>query len=378
MNQMPKELQEFVDGLKSATEKFGLQEKTIMLLQQKVDDLSKEIVRLNACGLVQKEQGFQSVSEAKHFMDFVKGVMFGSVKDLVDTINVTNDTEGGYTVPLEFRNTLIRMIEVFGTIRQFATILPMQREEMAMPKLTSGLQVYWIGEGQTIPKKAPVFGEVKLTVKKMACLVPLTGEILEDSTIEMANLVAVLFAEAIAKEEDRVTLVGIGGGGGDAPWNGVLQDPSVTAMSMAAGKTSFTNVDADILADMIASMTAAQSSGARWFMHRTIFNVIRKLKDSTGNYIYSAPQGSDPATIWGYPLTLTDTMPGVGASAVAKPFLLLGNLKHVYIGDRKRMTIAQSQHLGFAEDKIFMRVIQREAMAIALPEALRVLKTAAA
>jgi hypothetical protein len=41
------------------------------------------------------------------------------------------------------------------------------------------------------------------------------------------------------------------------------------------------------------------------------------------------------------------------------------------------MSVARSQHVGFAQDKIYLRVIQREAMGAAIPEAFAVIKTAA-
>jgi len=52
-------------------------------------------------------------------------------------------------------------------------------------------------------------------------------------------------------------------------------------------------------------------------------------------------------------------------------------MDHYYIADRQQLSIARSEHVGFAQDKIYLRVIQREAMAAAVPEAFTVVKTAA-
>jgi HK97 family phage major capsid protein len=254
-----------------------------------------------------------------------------------------------------------------------------------MPKLTSGVQVYWIGEGNTITNTQPAFGELKMVAKKMAALVPITSELLADTAIAIANLLMTLFAQAIAKEEDRVVFSGNVSGAGD-PFNGIMFDPDVNASVMASGATGFTDLDGDFLADVVASVSPATSGGARWYMHRTVFNVVRKLhsltydgssKSSDGGYIYSQPQGTDPGTIWGYPYTLVETMPSITDSAVSTPFIVFGNLMHYYIADRQQMSVARSEHVGFAQDKIYLRVIQREAMAAAVPEAFTVVKTAA-
>jgi HK97 family phage major capsid protein len=51
-------------------------------------------------------------------------------------------------------------------------------------------------------------------------------------------------------------------------------------------------------------------------------------------------------------------------------------MMHYYIADRQQMSLARSEHVGFAQDKIYLRVIQRESMAAAIPEAFTVVKTA--
>ena len=76
-------------------------------------------------------------------------------------------------------------------------------------------------------------------------------------------------------------------------------------------------------------------------------------------------------------LTLVEQMPGITEDASDTPFIIFGNLSHLYIGDRRRMTMAQSQHVGFTSDKIFLRVIQREAIQVAIPDAFAVIRTAA-
>ena len=66
-----------------------------------------------------------------------------------------------------------------------------------------------------------------------------------------------------------------------------------------------------------------------------------------------------------------------GDTGVDTPLVIFGNLRHVYFGDRRRMTMAQSTHVGFTTDQVYLRVIQRMAVTVALPEAFAVLKTAA-
>lgn len=380
-----KQFEEFSTSLTSALGLFKTQADEIAQLKQAIHDMEKGVLSRNIeRSYSQKASfGFTDPAEAKNFLVFCKGVFTRdpSVKDMTEG----TDSEGGFLVPEEWRPNLIQMLEVYGVARRECTVLPMSREELVMPKLTSGVQTYWIGEGKTIPNTQPAFGELRLVAKKLAALVPMTSELLADTAIEIANLLLTLFAQAIAKEEDRVVFTGDVSGASD-PFDGIMADPDVTAFTLDSGQTTFASVTADNLADVIASLTPTVSDGAKWYMHRTVFNVIRKLhsltydgstKSSDNNYIFSAPQGTDPGTIWSYPYELVETMPSITDTAVSTPFMILGNMKHYYIADRQKLSIARSEHVGFAQDKIYLRVIQREAMAAAVPEAFTTVNTAA-
>lgn len=382
-----KQFETFAKSLKDALDMFKGQQDEINSLKQALHDTKSKVLSLASIpGYDQKATyGFVDSAEAKKFITFIKGVFLRDpmVKDMTEG----TDSEGGYLVPTEYRNNMIQLLETYGIARQQATVIPMAREELVMPKLTGGVQVYWIGEGKTISPTQPAFGELKMIAKKMAALVPITSELLADSSIAIANLLMTLFAQAIAKEEDRVAFMGDVAGNSD-PFNGIMYDPDVNDIAMDSGKDAFTDLDADFLADVVSSISPTLSSGARWYMHRTVFNILRKMqtkeyKDDlsasapSGEYIYSMPSGSDPGTIWGYPYTLVESLPSITDSAASTPFIIFGNMMHYYIADRMAMSVARSEHVGFAQDKIYLRVIQREAMGAAIPEAFAVIKTAA-
>lgn len=377
---------EFAESLKSTLAIFKGQQEEIASLKQTIHELEQRTLTLSATpGYAQKaDYGWKDPKAAKEFLTLIKSVFtqdYATAKDLTEGV----DTEGGYVVPEEWRNNLIMMLESYGVGRREVTNIPIAREELVIPKLTSGVQTYWVGEGRTIPQTQPSFGEIRMIVKKMAAMVPITSELLSDSVIAIANLLSTLFAQAIAREEDRVIFTGDVAGAGD-PFNGVLHDPDVSNSAMASGSTSFADLDADFLADVVTSVSSIVGEGARWYMHRTIFNILRKMQVQTydgsslannNQYVYSAPAGSDPGTIWGYPYTLVESMPTIADDAADTPFMFFGNMKHYYLADRQALSIARSEHVGFAQDKIFIRVLQRESMAAAVPEAFTVIRTAA-
>jgi HK97 family phage major capsid protein len=163
------------------------------------------------------------------------------------------------------------------------------------------------------------------------------------------------------------------------PFDGVLYDPDVAHLVMGAGEVSFAQVTADHLLDLISIPSPASLYGTpKFYMHRTIFNVVSKLKSTTGDYIFRSPAGTSPGYIWEYPYELTDTLPSINDTAVDSPFIIFGDLRHLYLGDRKTLTLAKSQHVGFKQDLIYLRAIERISLKVGQPLGLSVLRTSAA
>lgn len=376
-HEMKKQFDEFSSSVKESIALFKNQDTLVKTLQKRIDELEQRVLENSVCSTLDSthgEVGFTDVKKAKEFITIVRHIFNKddfAVKDMVEG----RDPDGGYLVQPEYRNTMLSLIQQYGVARQFCTIIPMNTTELIMPKLTGGVQVYWIGENQTIGETQPSFGEFRMTVKKLAALVPMTSELLNDASLAIANLLATLFAQALAKEEDRIVFTGNTAVGD--PFNGVLRDPGVYSHVLGSGKTTFASATADDLANA-TSRNPLFTQGARFFMHRTVFNVIRQLKDGVGMYIWGNPtMSADEGLIWGYPYTLVESMPAITATAISTPYMFFGNLMHYYIGDRQQMTLARSEHVGFAADKVYLRVLQREGMAYALPETGTAITTAA-
>jgi HK97 family phage major capsid protein len=77
-------------------------------------------------------------------------------------------------------------------------------------------------------------------------------------------------------------------------------------------------------------------------------------------------------------------MNSISDSAISTVFMGFGDLRNIYIGDRRRISIALADQATvgttnlYEKDMLALRVTERVAMAIALPQAFSVLKTAAA
>ena len=296
------------------------------------------------------------------------------------------DADAGYLIPEELLAEVKRIQQTqYGLARRDMLNLPFSGSNSTrkIPNLSSSVILNWVEEGGKIMSSKPKFGVVTQTVKKLAGTVLLTNEIIEDSAIDLAGLIAKLFAEATQKEEDLQFFNGTG-----SPWTGVLKNTSVNDINQASGDVN--QLTADDLLDMIDATPTGALAGAKFYMHRTILSVIRKLKDIQGQYIFQRPQDGLPGTIWDYPYETSDAFPAKSSVTTGTPYILFGNLKNTcVIGDKggMRMMFLDQATLtdddgqtvvNLAEqDMVATRLTERVGYVVVLPEALTVLKASA-
>jgi len=303
-----------------------------------------------------------------------------AAKDYVTVKALTEgtDSEGGYLVPEEFRAEVIRLAGEYGIARRYCRVVPMTRDVMKFPTVESGVTASWVDEGGTIGTSQPTFGQVTLTARKLAAITVMTNELLADANVDVVRLLQQLFAEALAQAEDDALFNG--SAGGNIP--GILNNANVTTVTMSAGNTSFADVTADDLADMIDQIPTNAARNARFYLHRNILTYLRKLKDNNGQYIWQPPASGQPGTIWGYPYELSEVMPDNSDDGAGKPFIVFGDLRYVLFGDRQQVSIKISTEGTVGNVKLFetdqqaIRFIERIDIQLAVPSALVVLKTA--
>lgn len=284
------------------------------------------------------------------------------------------DSAGGYFVPEEFMATVLDIAKDVGYLRKYGTTIRMGAEVLNIPKLTAKPNVSWVGEQQQIPSGQPTIGQVQLTAKKAGLIVPITRELFMDSKVDLQSLLAKIIAESLAEAEDDQGFAGDG-----TIFTGVLNDNEVNVVSMPSSKTGFSDITADDLINLISAVPSTVSKKGAFVMHRSVLAQIKTLKDGNGSYLFNPVD----KTIWGYPVYTSDVMPAMSASAADKKFIIFGDLSYLYLGDREQMSVAVADQATVGTDNLFeknmlaIRVIERVAIVVAMPNAFAVLKTAA-
>lgn len=382
-------LKQVAEVVASAIEK-SVPELVRLQLEKSFEEKGLNKIEKKIFGSAKEIEGLEGKEKSARFIKAVYNRDKETARAIVGkAMTESADTAGGHLVPEEFRSEIVRLAEDFGLIRKQARMVPMKREVLKLPKVTASVTVYWPGETNAGTESKPTLGLVTLTAKTLVGLTPVTNELLEDADVDVIDLLVELFAEAIAGEEDKQALRGTG-----APFTGVLSVAGVNTVTMGTGETGFEYVNADHLRDLVAGVKTLALSGAGFYMHRSVWGVVQKIKDASGQYLVTAPNpvmtgDASKASgvvgyIWGYPVYLSEKMPSLTETAAETKFVVFGNPKFIYLGDRKQMTIAISEDATIGDTNLFesnmsaVRITERIAMEVALPSAFAVLKTAAA
>jgi HK97 family phage major capsid protein len=283
--------------------------------------------------------------------------------------------DGGYLVPVAYRSELLSIITSYGQYRANARVVPMEARTVQFPAFDAGMTVSWPNENSAIGESQPTFLQTTLNAKTVAALTHASHQLIQAATPAITGIILDAAGRALAKEEDRVGFTGSTGAGD--PYNGLLYAANVNDVVMSTGKTAFTQVTADNLLDLVDAVETGALANAKFYLHRTVLSVIKKLKDANGNYIWQAPNGNEPGTIWGYPYVLIEAMPKVSDTAVSKPFVLFGNMLYTMLGDLEALQADVSEHFAFNKLQTFFRFFEQIAVTVSQPKGFSRLKTAA-
>lgn len=299
----------------------------------------------------------------------------------------TTNADGGFTIDAELSAEIRHLVTQYGVARREMENVSLTQGSYKANDLVTDVTVYWVDEGAAIASTKAVLGQESLELKKLGAIVTMTNELLADSEIDLMSFVASRVAEGFARAEDLAFFNG-DGNATSGGFTGLLQATDVNEVTIAG--TAFNTLDADDLLDAVDATPTDALANGKFFYHRTIKSIIRKLKGTDGHYIYQEPSQGGPATVWGYPEVLVEAMPAKGATAADTSFVLFGDLRKACIfGYKGGIEMARSNSAvvrnvadnadvnTFTTDREAVRWTQRIGYIRILPTAVTKITTAA-
>ena len=396
------------DAIKQLTEFKG--EINYELMQKQLDKLFERTDQMSMKGTPSKDEKKEREITQKWIKSLLKKDKSGMEKAMKEeaeyksyfnpslhtgatTDESATSEQGEYTIPELLLAEINRFIQEAGVARREMRYLPFSGEgnERKLLTLATSVAVSWVDEGGVKPKTKPTIDYVTQKLYKLAAITIMTEEIVEDSAVDLVSLCSELFAEAIAVEEDRVFLAGDIGAGD--PVDGVINATGVTAVTMDVGSEA-ADITPDVLNSMIYEIDTDARRGAKFFMHHSVYSKLQTYRadavnadDGAGGYLIQRPTDGGPASIWGYPIVLTDQLPATGDVGWEEPFMFFGNLNRtcvygdkmglrVKMLDQASITDAGGDLVNLAEnDLVAMRVHKRVGYVPVLPAGIAVLST---
>ncbi len=281
------------------------------------------------------------------------------------------NTAGGVLVPEELQSEIIILRNSYGLARRDLKIVSMGRDTITVPKLVSGLTMYYTGEGVAPTASQPVLTNVRLTAKKASVLSIWSSELDEDSVASIGDLLAGEIAYAFAAGEDNALFSGDGTStyGGITGLRKIFNDGVASlsgSVDAASGHDTMAEIDATDLASVQGRLPqyVYVAGNPKWYCSQTMWaNVFERLIGASGGVTKDQASGRTVREYNGYPVEITPAMlapatPTTDASDVA--MILFGDLNmSASMGDRRGLTLSRSTEYKFAEDQIAIKGTER-------------------
>ena len=302
--------------------------------------------------------------------DEYKTAFWGMIRNRVATPGVMNalqvgtDSEGGYLVPDEYERTLVQGLEEENVLRSLCTVIQTSSGDRKIPLVASHGTASWVDEEGTIPDSDDTFGQITIGAHKVATMIKVSDELLQDSVFNIESYIAAEFARRIGAAEEEAFITGNGTG---KP-TGLLHATNGAGIGVTTNGNTPT---ADEIFDLIHSIKSVYRKKAVFLLNDSTLKALRKLKDGQGQYLWQPGlKEGQPDTLLNYRLVTSPFMPEIDSG---NKVILFGDFKSYWIADRQGRSFQRLNELYAATGQVGFRATQRVDGRLVLAEAMKCL-----
>lgn len=225
------------------------------------------------------------------------------------------NTAGGYTVPVELSNQIVKSMLAWGPMYDPGVSTEMNTtsgNQINIPTVNdTAVTAEAHTEGTALTDdggKDVTFGQKALNAYAFDTeFVKWSWELAQDSIFNMEQLLGSLLGERLG----RIANLQLTTGTGTSAPNGV-----VTASSLGKTAAATAAITGDEIIDLVHSVDPAYRTApkVRFMFNDSTLAAIRKLKDGQGNYLWQMGnvQQGVPGTLLGYNYSINQAMPSLG------------------------------------------------------------------
>lgn len=347
-------------------------------MEKEINDLTNEIGRIQRLSEMEKamkepvntpitEKPSNGISEtvtgraSKQYAADMLTALRTNFRQISDILEEGNDANGGYLVPEEWDKRLIDALSEENIFRRLATTIKTSGEHKINIAATKPA-ASWIEEGAALSFGDAAFDQKVLDAHKLHVAIKITEELLYDNAFNLERYIVQQFGKALGNAEEDAFLNGDGKG---KPAGIFDADKGGTVCG------SSTSLTADKLIELVYALKRPYRKSAKFILNDVNVGVIRKLKDSTGAFIWQPSfVAGEPDRVLGYEVCTSAYAP---KNAVA-----FGDYSYYNIGDRGTRSFAVLRELFAGNGMIGYVAKERVDGLLVLPEAVQIMKVGAA
>lgn len=297
-------------------------------------------------------RGFEIAETTKSDYDYVRSLAMGDIRShQFETRGTLTPTNAAGVVPQSF------VAQVYDLAREVGPMLDVSEvfntaggEDLKIPVLTNYATAVLETAGAAIDESEPTFSSITLGAYKYAFLVPVARELLEDSGVSIADVLARAAGNSIGTALNNALTTGTG----SSQPNGIM-----TAAGTGVNGTVVGGFTADEIIDLVYSVDGAvrRLPGTGFLMAPSAIKTARKLKDANDQYIFQPSLAAGtPDSLLGFPVFENPSVAAVGSAAASFGFGYLPSYKVRLAGG---LRVDRSDDYKFGNDLAVFRFLVR-------------------
>ena len=297
---------------------------------------------------------------------FWKAMKEKTAFEVKNALQVGTDSEGGYLAPDEFERTLVEALQEENLFRQLATLITTSSGDRKIPVVASKGTASWVDEEGAIPESDDAFGQVSIGAYKLATMIKVSQELLNDSVFNLERYIAREFGRRIGAKEEEAFFIGDGTG---KP-TGIFHSTGGAGVGVTAASASAITIDE--IMDLFYSLKSPYRKNGVFITNDATIKAIRKLKDGNGQYLWQpSVSAGQPDNLLNRPLKTSAYVPVIASAAKTIAF---GDFSYYWVADRQGRSFQRLNELFAVNDQVGFKATQRVDGKLILAEAVKVLQ----
>ncbi len=242
----------------------------------------------------------------------------------IRAMSTDSNADGGYLVLPEVANFMVTRQFETSPMRRLATVIRTGSKELQVTIDDNESGATWVGEGiDTVSSTTtPQIGLLRIVAHKIAAQPAVSVEMLEDPYVDVEMWLKNKIADKFTRTQNTAFVSGTGVSQprgflsfSNYTTAGVYERGRIERINLGSG----TDVTADGLINLQASLKEIYQGNATWVVKRASYANIIKQKGSDNYYFGTTllKDGQLSLQLLGRPLTFADDMPAIAGSALA-------------------------------------------------------------